>query len=301
MRTKQKIDGVLLLDKPANMTSNAALQTVKHLFNARKAGHTGSLDPLASGMLPICLGEATKFSQFLLEADKQYHVIAQLGIKTTTGDAEGEIIKQCAVPDISSQTLEEILSRFRGPISQIPSMFSALKHQGRPLYELARKGITIDRPARTVTIYELTLLEQTPDSLILNVRCSKGTYVRTLVEDIGEALGCGAHVAFLRRLSVGSYREDQMISLDNFKQRAAENNSAALSACLLPVDSAVMHWPELKVSEAALYYLSRGQPIIVPGAPTSGWIRLARQNGEFLGVGEVLDDGRITPRRLIQE
>jgi tRNA pseudouridine55 synthase len=297
MRTKQKIDGILLLDKPGNMTSNAALQTVKRLFSALKAGHTGSLDPLASGMLPICLGEATKFSQYLLESDKRYSVVVQLGVKTATGDAEGEIIQQQAVPEISATRLEEVLAQFRGAISQVPSMYSALKHQGRPLYELARQGITIERAARTVNIYELTLLARTVDTLTLTVTCSKGTYIRTLAEDIGDALGCGAHVAKLRRMTVGPYREAEMIALNDLEKL----DLARLQKHLLPVNSALAHLPELKVSEAALYYLRRGQPIIVPAAPTAGLICLLRQSGELIGVGEILDDGRVAPRRLVQE
>jgi tRNA pseudouridine55 synthase len=297
----RNINGILLLDKPGKMTSNAALQTIKNLFKARKAGHTGSLDPLATGMLPICLGEATKFSQFLLEADKRYWVIAQLGIQTTTGDAEGEIVKKASVENISLPKFEEILQRFRGAITQIPSMYSALKHQGRPLYELARQGITIERQARTVHIHELVLLDHTADTLTLEVVCSKGTYIRTLVEDIGEVMGCGAHVAALRRLTAGPYREEQMITLDAMQKLAELNDLSLLDKHLLPVDSAVEHWPLLTLSEAAMYYLKRGQSIIAPYAPSSGWVRLARQSGEFIGVGEILEDGRVAPRRLVQE
>jgi tRNA pseudouridine55 synthase len=301
---KKIINGILLLDKPINITANGALQTVKRLLAARKAGHTGSLDPLATGMLPICLGEATKFSQFLLEANKRYWVVGKLGIKTATGDAEGDIIQQRPVEDISVERLNAVIENFRGAIEQVPSMFSALKHQGRPLYELARKGITIERPARPVTIYELDLLARTPDTLTFTVACSKGTYIRTLIEDIGEALGCGAHVIALRRLSVGAYREEQMVSMAEIERQVQQGDPGLadfLQTHLLPVDSAVDHWPTLRVSEAAIYYLTRGQAIIASGAPTSGWVRLLRHNDEFLGVGEVLDDGRITPRRLVQE
>lgn len=180
-------------------------------------------------------------------------------------------------------------------------MFSALKHQGRPLYELARQGITIDRPARTVQIHELHLLDRTADTLTLKVSCSKGTYIRTLIEDIGEALGCGAHVSVLRRLTVGPYPERHMVTLSDIETLAAQNDPSVLDTHLLPVDSAVESWPLLIISEAASYYLRRGQPIILPSAPANGWVRFTRQNGEFFGVGEILDDGRVAPRRLVQE
>lgn len=297
----RNVNGILLLDKPLGITANAALQAVKRLFNARKAGHTGSLDPLATGMLPICLGEATKFSQYLLEADKRYSVVAQLGIKTNTGDAEGEVIMRREVGVVDPQLLNTVLANFRGTIEQIPSMFSALKHQGRPLYELARQGITIERAARPVQIYELNLLDQSSDTLTLEVACSKGTYIRTLVEDIGEALGCGAHVIKLRRPTVGPFTEERMITLDNLVELAQQGDLALLDAHLLGVEVAVEHWPPLILSEAATYYLRRGQPIIVPRAPTSGWVRLIHQSGAFLGVGEIQDDGRVAPRRLVQD
>lgn len=300
-RVTRHVDGILLLDKPIEMTSNTALQIVKRLFGAAKAGHTGSLDPLASGMLPICLGEATKFSSYLLEADKHYQVVAQLGIKTSTGDAEGEVIAQKPVGDISAAQLAAVLAQFRGAIEQVPSMYSAIKHQGRPLYELARQGITIERAARPVNIYQLDLLAQTPDTLTLNVVCSKGTYIRTLVEDIGEALGCGAHVINLRRLSAGSYQPAQMITLAIIEELATKGDFSLLDAHLLTVDSAVSHWPLLEISTAASYYLQRGQSIIIPAAPTSGWVRLMIKPNRFLGVGEILADGRIAPRRLVQQ
>lgn len=308
MSTKQRrftrsVNGILLLDKPYGVSSNAALQTVKRIYAANKAGHTGSLDPLASGMLPICFGEATKFSQYLLEADKRYWVIAKLGAKTTTGDAEGEILEERPVTSAAFNSLETILAKFRGNVSQVPSMYSALKHQGRPLYELARKGIVVERPARTVHIYELTLLNTTSNTLTLEVACSKGTYIRTLVEDIGEALGCGAYVAELRRLSVALYPQTHMITLPQLEKIAHDNpgNYGMLDALLLPLDTSVQHWPLVQLSQAASYYLFRGQPVIVPKAPSSGWVRLALNDGSFLGVGEILDDGRVAPRRLIQQ
>lgn len=296
---KRIINGILLLDKPGNITSNTALQRVKHLFAARKAGHTGSLDPLASGMLPICFGEATKFSQFLLEADKRYYVVAKLGIKTTTGDAEGSIVEERNVNPLSAQKLEEIFSKFRGEISQIPSMYSALKHQGQPLYELARKGITVERSSRNVQIYELKLLAQTADTLTLEIACSKGTYIRTLVEDMGEALGCGAHVIELRRLTTANYAENEMIPLHELEQMAERGGMQMLDARLLPIDSALRSLPVLTVSEAGSFYLLRGQAIISPQAPKEGLVRLWLNDQRFLGIGEILDDGRVAPRKLI--
>jgi tRNA pseudouridine55 synthase len=297
----RNIHGILLLDKPIGITSNAALQQVKKLFNARKAGHTGSLDPIASGMLPLCFGEATKFSQFLLEADKHYRVIAKLGVKTTTGDIEGEIIHQQTVSGISQDILLNTLAKFKGEIEQIPSMFSAIKHQGQPLYKLARQGIEVERKPRVITIYELNLLHyQDNDSFEFDVRCSKGTYVRNLVEDIGEILGCGAHVTSLRRLAAGPYQAEQMISMDALTALFTENGVAAADAHLLPVDSSVASWPTITISETAAFYLRQGQAIIVPHAPTSGWVRVMLKDGRFLGVAEILDDGKVAPRRLVK-
>lgn len=302
-RSRQKgrvLDGILLLDKPKGITSNAALQTVKRLYNARKAGHTGSLDPLASGMLPICFGEATKFSQFLLEADKQYLVTAKLGVRTTTGDAEGEVVSEKAVPTLTEQQIQKLFTRFTGVIAQIPSMFSAIKQNGQPLYKLARQGIEVEREARHITVYGFEYLSHQADQITFTVHCSKGTYVRTLVEDMGEALGCGAHVQELRRLTVGTYKAEQMQDLGKLQELSGQQDFATMDSFLLSVDSAIERWPALALSEAAVYYLKQGQPIIVPYAPTSGWVRLTRKEGGFLGVGEILDDGKVAPRRLIQ-
>ncbi len=293
------VSGIFLLDKPCHVTSNAALQIVKRLFGARKAGHTGSLDPLASGMLPICFGEATKFSQFLLEADKSYRVTAKLGISTATGDAEGEIVAERPVGNLSQQHISDVLDGFKGEIQQVPSMYSALKYQGRPLYELARQGITVERAARPVTIHILNLISQTADTLTLDISCSKGTYIRTLVEDIGNVFGCGAHVIALRRLTTGSFNEGEMIPLTELEKMAEAKDFNLLDAHLLPIDAAVGQLPELVISEAGAYYLLRGQPIIVPRAPAKGWVRLFLSQKRFLGVGEILSDGRIAPRRLV--
>jgi len=295
------IDGVILLDKPLDLSSNAALQKVKRLFKARKAGHSGSLDPLATGLLPLCLGEATKFSQFLLEADKVYLVTAELGIKTATGDAEGEIIQRREFTPFSEKHLLTILEKFIGTIDQLPSMYSAIKHQGQPLYKLARQGIVVERKIRQVQIFTLDLLSHNETQLVLQVRCSKGTYIRTLIDDIGEALGCGAYVKSLRRTVVGPYREEQMVTLSELEKITEENAFELLQKYLLPLDSALSDWQELRLSEAAAYYLRRGQPVIVPYAPTSGWVRLRLTNGNFLGLGEILDDGRVAPKRLVMQ
>lgn len=295
------LDGILLLDKPKGMTSNAALQSAKRLYAARKAGHTGSLDPLADGMLPICFGEATKFSQFLLEADKHYQVTAKLGIKTTTGDGEGEIVAEKPVPPLTQSHIEDLFLQFTGVIQQVPSMFSAIKQNGQPLYKLARQGIEVVREPREITIHSIAYVSSTADEFSFDVHCSKGTYVRTLVEDMGEALGCGAHVQSLRRLRVGSYQAAQMVTLTQLEELAAKQDRAAMDAYLLGVDSAIDSWPLLSLSEAAIYYLKRGQPVIAPYAPASGWVRLVRKSGGFLGVGEILEDGRVAPRRLVQE
>ncbi len=295
---RPEVHGILLLDKPKGISSNAALQIAKRLFKAKKAGHTGSLDPVASGLLPICFGEATKFSQFLLEADKHYQTTAVLGIRTDTGDVEGNIVSERLVPDLNTADVETILDRFRGPISQVPSMFSAIKHQGQPLYKLARQGIVIEREARELTIKELTLLELKNNTMRLEIRATKGTYIRTLVEDIGEALGCGAHVVELRRLGSGPYTAEQMLSFEILEHILEQEGIKKLESYLLPVETSVAFMHELRVSDAASYYLRQGQPVQIPYAPTSGWVRFTLQNGRFLGVGEVLEDGRVAPRRL---
>ncbi len=295
----REVSGILLLNKPLEETSNGALQRVKRLYNAKKAGHTGSLDPLASGMLPICFGEATKFSQFLLESDKTYEVTARLGIATTTGDAEGEILATLEPPKLEIKTLEETLQDFRGLITQIPSMFSAIKHNGEPLYKLARRGIEVERPSREVTIYELILKEYTGETVSLDVHCSKGTYIRTLVEDLGKALGCGAHVAKLHRSNAGPYKGQKMYSHEELEAILEQDGVPGLDACLLPMETAVAVWPYLQLSSQTGYYLRQGQAVLVPKAPTEGWVRLYNQDECFLGVGEIQDDGRVAPRRLL--
>ena len=292
------VSGIVLLDKPVGMTSNAALQQVKRLFNANKAGHTGSLDPMASGLLPICLGEATKISGFLLNADKAYLGTCKLGVRTTTADAEGEVIEQRPVGELSIEQVEGVLEQFRGPIEQIPPMYSAIKQKGQPLYKLARQGKTVEREPRKVEIYALDVLSLAGDELRLSMRCSKGTYVRTLAEDVGQALDCGAHLSALRRTLVGPFDIEQAVTLEELQERAT-GGLEALDEVLLPIDYALQDWPEISLSENSAFYFCRGQAIQVPKAPTSGWVRLS--SGErFLGVGEILEDGRVAPRRLVK-
>lgn len=293
------ISGVLLLNKPAGMSSNSALQIAKRLYGASKAGHTGSLDPLATGMLPICFGEATKFSQFLLDADKSYRVTAKLGINTNTSDADGEVIK--TRPFVSSAAdVEAALMSFVGANTQIPSMFSAIKHQGQPLYKLARQGIEIERKTRHVTLYALRWLELRGDELDFEVDCSKGTYVRSLVEDLGEKLGCGGHVQALHRISAGAYPTDQMRTVDALKALQEAGGTEALDAVLLPTYSSVEDWPRVELGDEATFYLLRGQSVMATDRPSEGGVTLFRASDKaFLGVGQVTDDGMIAPRRLI--
>jgi len=291
------VSGILLLDKPVGMTSNAALQVVKRLMRARKAGHTGSLDPLASGLLPICLGEATKVSAYLLDADKHYWVRIRLGVTTTTGDADGEVQETRPVAPFDAARLEEVLAGMRGEIDQVPPMYSALRHKGKRLYQLAREGIEVERAPRRITIHALDALSLAADEIELAVHCSKGTYVRTMAEEIGTALGCGAHVIGLRRTGVGPYTESGMLTLDALRDEA-EAGPESLDHHLLPIVSALAHWPQVRLSPDAAYYLRQGQAVVVPRAPTSGWLCLFADDGAFIGVGQVQDDGRVAPRRL---
>lgn len=297
-RQRRPVDGLLLLDKPVGWTSNAALQTVKRLYQAAKAGHTGSLDPLASGLLPICLGAATKLSGWLLNADKSYQFTCRLGITTTTGDAEGEVVATRPVGPLNRAQVEAAMQRFTGVIEQIPPMYSALKRGGQPLYKLARKGIEIEREPRQVTVYTFQLLRWEGEELACELRCSKGTYVRTLATDLGEALGCGAHIAALRRTAVAPYDATRMVTLDRLREQA-EQGLAAMDALLLPLDTAVAQWPAIRVRGDAAFYLRQGQPVLAPHAPTQGWVRLYEGEHTFLGIGEILDDGRVALRRLL--
>jgi len=298
-RIRRAVSGMILLDKPRGFTSNAALQKVRWLLNAEKAGHTGSLDPLATGVLPLCFGEATKFSQYLLDADKGYETVAQLGVTTTTADAEGEVIERKPVA-VNQAQLEALLPQFRGDLQQVPPMYSALKRDGQPLYKLARAGEVVEREPRSVTIARLDLLSLEDDRARLAVACSKGTYIRTLVEDIGHALGCGAHVAELRRTQAGPFDLSQTVSLEELERVHAEGGAEAVDAFLKPVDSGLEHWPLLQFSEHSSFYWLHGQPVRAPEAPKFGMVRVQDHNGRFIGIGEVSEDGRIAPRRLIR-
>jgi tRNA pseudouridine55 synthase len=293
------VNGIVLLDKPRGLSSNQALQKVKHVFQARKAGHTGSLDPLATGLLPVCLGEATKISGFLLNADKRYLFHVKLGVSTTTGDAEGEITSRSDVPPLSDDEVRETLGQFSGPIEQIPPMHSALKQNGQPLYKLAHQGIEVEREPRKVVIHELKLLANRGDILELEVFCSKGTYVRTLAEDIGRMLGCGAHVDTLRRLQAGAFHIEEALTLEHL-EAVPRADFGALDALLVPVERAVEDWPDVQVSQELAFYLARGQAVRVPEAPKAGLVRLFSPENRFFGVGCVLDDGRVSPKRLMR-
>lgn len=301
-RRGRPIDGILILDKPAGLTSNKALQRVKHLFNASKAGHTGSLDPLATGVLPLCFGEATKLSQYLLDADKVYDSTFSLGVATTTGDAEGEERSRADAGDITREQVESAIAPFRGSIEQVPSMYSAIKHDGRPLYELARQGIEVPRKARRITVYSYDVVAYRPGvaaEVDVRVRCSKGTYIRSLAEDLGESLGCGAHVSRLRRVQSGPFTLEDAVGLPALESLHGGGDGAALDHLLLPSQLALAEMPQLTLSEAAGFYLRQGQAVLVPNAPCDGMVRCSLQDGEFLGIGEILDDGRVAPRRLM--
>lgn len=298
---RRNINGILLLDKPIGITSNGALQRMKYLFQAKKAGHTGSLDPMATGMLPLCFGEATKFSQFLLDSDKTYVVTAQLGVCTTTGDREGTITATSPVVDMSMERIESVLQTFVGEIDQVPPMFSAIKVQGKPLYELARKGIEIERKSRRIKIYHINgkQYDAEQQQFSFEVHCSKGTYVRTLVEDIGRVLGCGAHVAELRRSRVAPYDGKQIYTFEALQLIADTQGQAGLDACLLPVETAVSTFPGIKLSTSAAFYLRTGQAVRATLPLHAPLIRLYSEDERFLGIGEVTPDGRVQPYRLL--
>ncbi|WP_025122894.1 MULTISPECIES: tRNA pseudouridine(55) synthase TruB [unclassified Serratia (in: enterobacteria)] len=306
-RRGRDIHGVLLLDKPQGLSSNDALQKVKRIYNANRAGHTGALDPLATGMLPICLGEATKFSQYLLDSDKRYRVIARLGQRTDTSDADGQIVQERPVNFTQAQ-LDAALDTFRGDIQQVPSMFSALKYQGKKLYEYARQGIEVPREARSITVYELQFIRWEGDELELEIHCSKGTYIRTITDDLGELLGCGAHVIYLRRLQVAKYPIARMVTLEQLNallEQAQEQDiapSELLDPLLMPMDSPAEDFPEVNLLPAVAGYVKQGQPVQAAGAPASGLVRITEgEERKFIGIGEIADDGRVAPRRLVVE
>ena len=293
------IHGVFLLDKPQGMSSNDIMQKVKRIFQANKAGHTGALDPLATGMLPICLGEATKFSQFLLDADKRYLVTAKLGERTDTSDAEGQIVETREVK-VKTPEILTALEQFRGDILQVPTMFSALKHNGKPLYEYARQGITVEREARPITIFELNFIEYNAPYLTLEVHCSKGTYIRTLVDDLGEVLGCGAHVTMLRRTAVADYPTEKMLDWHALQSLAEQQDLALLDALLLPMDTAVVKLPALTLNESQTQGIGFGQRIKFDNSNRlQGQVRLFSHEHRFLGVAVIDENNVIRPQRLV--
>lgn len=301
-RKRRSVDGVLLLDKPLGVSSNRALQQVRWLYGAAKGGHTGSLDPLATGLLPLCFGQATKVCGYLLDADKAYDVVCRFGARTSTGDREGEVVETGPIDAERLAALPAVLERFIGEIDQIPPMYSALKHGGERLYRLARQGRNVERPPRRIRIHAASVLSQSGAEATLRIRCSKGTYVRTLVEDVAVALGTVAHVHALRRVALGPFTLDQGCHDMDALQRCAQAGSfAALDDLLMPMDAALQHYPALAVSEALVFYLGQGNAVSVPSAqPVGATVRLYGPGERFLGMGEMLADGRCAPRRLMQ-
>ncbi len=298
-RKGRRVDGILLLDKPLGLSSNTALQRAKHLFQAQKAGHTGSLDPLATGMLPICFGEATKASGYLLDSDKSYEVTARLGRQTTTGDLEGDTLREMPVPSITRPILEACLRQFLGESTQIPPMYSALKHQGQRLYSLARDGIEVQRAPRSITVHHFRVISLSTAAISLEILCSKGTYIRTLVEDVAASLGTCAHVESLRRVSVGPFKGKPMVDFAKLDGLLAEKGLSALDALLLPIEVAFQGWPSVRLEADSAWYLQRGQAVRASQAPTGGLVCIYGPDDRLLGVGEVLEDGRVAPRRLL--
>lgn len=293
----RRVDGILLLAKPAGCTSNAALQDAKWAFGAAKAGHTGSLDPVATGLLPLCFGEATKLSGFFLSADKRYRAVFQLGVATDTGDREGAVRQRASVV-VDDADIERVMAGFRGDFRQVPSMYSAIKKDGKPLYELARQGIEVEREARPVSVFALEWQRLQGDRLAVDLHCSSGFYVRSLADDVGAALGCGAHVEALSRTAVGTFGLDEAVPLEDIK--AMRGRYTELDALLIPGDRGLGHMPRVTLSTDAAFYLVRGQAVRAALLPECGLVRLYAEEAGFLGVGKVLGDGRVAPKRLFQ-
>nr|BBD50171.1 tRNA pseudouridine synthase B [Haliea sp. ETY-M] len=301
-RRGRPVSGILLLDKPAGLSSNGALQRAKRLYRAAKAGHTGSLDPLATGVLPLCFGEATKFSQYLLDADKRYSATIVLGERTDTCDAEGEVLETRDASAVDRAAIEAALDAFRGDILQRPPMYSALKRDGQPLYKLAREGVEVEREPRPVCVSRFEIDALRPGArceVDVTVDCSKGTYIRSLADDLGAALTVGGHVSALRRTGVGPFDIEGAVSMQTLETLGERGELDALDALLLPTTDALAHLPLLTLPESSGFYLRQGQPVLVPNAPCDGMVRLALETGSFLGLGEILDDGRVAPRRLV--
>lgn len=308
---KRRVDGLLILNKPPGLSSNQALQRVRWLFNAEKAGHTGNLDPMATGVLPLCFGEATKFSRFLLDADKTYRATFLFGRRSDTGDAEGKLLSDTGAAGVTREQVEAILPRFRGEIEQVPPMYSALKYQGKPLYELARAGLEVERSPRKVQIHRLEVIDCRPRregpatymELDVEVACSKGTYIRSLAMDLGELLGCGALVSALHRSQAGLFRDDQAVSLASLEAERGERGPEVLDHHLQPIEHSIAHLKAVRLPESSGHYFCQGQPVleaaVLKQLDCGDTVRVSLASGKFLGVAEVLADGRIAPRRLV--
>lgn len=297
-RKGRSISGIIVLDKAVGLSSNKALQEVKWLFEANKAGHTGSLDPLATGVLPLCLGEATKVSQFLLNSDKRYRARIKLGIRTDSADSEGQVIAQCDEVNVSREQVEQALQSFKGETQQIPPMHSALKVDGVPLYKLAREGKTIPREARSICVYELELTDFQGDEIELEITCSKGTYIRTIADDLGQDLGCGAHIIALRRLQAGAFTEADCVSTDALREVKEKHGMDRLDQNLIPMDRAIEDLPEVNLPNIAASQFKNGQSVLVRHLPEEGLVRLYEEE-QFIGIGCIDDDGKVAPKRLI--
>ena len=297
-RRVRNISGIVVLDKANGLSSNAALQEVKRLYEANKAGHAGSLDPLATGVLPVCLGEATKVSQFLLDSDKRYRARIKLGIRTDTGDSEGSIIERNEGISVSRKAVERALTKFKGEVEQVPPMHSAIKMNGVPLYKLARKGITVEREPRLVTLYQICLVEFVHSELELEISCSKGTYIRTIADDLGQELGCGAHVIELRRTQAGVFTEKDSISSEELALEKENRGLDKIDQFLIPMDRAIQDLPEVNLPSITASHVKNGQAVLVRHLPKNGLVRMY-EDEQFIGIGSIDDDGKVAPRRLI--
>lgn len=297
-RRVRNISGIVVLDKANGLSSNAALQEVKRLYEANKAGHAGSLDPLATGVLPVCLGEATKVSQFLLDSDKRYRARIKLGIRTDTGDSEGSIIERNEGISVSRKAVERALTKFKGEVEQVPPMHSAIKMNGVPLYKLARKGITVEREPRLVTLSQICLIEFVNSELELEISCSKGTYIRTIADDLGQELGCGAHVIELRRTQAGVFTEKDSISSEELASEKENRGLDKIDQFLIPMDRAIQDLPEVNLPSITASHVKNGQAVLVRHLPKNGLVRMY-EDEQFIGIGSIDDDGKVAPKRLI--
>jgi len=297
-RRVRNINGIVVLDKANGLSSNAALQEVKRLYEANKAGHAGSLDPLATGVLPVCLGEATKVSQFLLDSDKRYRARIKLGIRTDTGDSEGLIIERNEGISVSRKAIERALTKFKGEVEQVPPMHSAIKMNGVPLYKLARKGIAVEREPRLVTLYQICLVEFVNSELELEISCSKGTYIRTIADDLGQELGCGAHVIELRRTQAGVFTEKDSISSEELALEKENRGLDKIDQFLIPMDRAIQDLPEVNLPSITASHVKNGQAVLVRHLPKNGLVRMY-EDEQFIGIGSIDDDGKVAPKRLI--